>query len=50
MEISVSIEKPKEVIDLINRSLLAKKLGMTEEAIALNQGKSFAGIIWRYVD
>lgn len=31
----MSIEKPQEAIDLINRSLLAKKLGMTEEAIAL---------------
>lgn len=31
----MSIEKPKEVIDLIKRSLLAKKLGMNEEAIAL---------------
>lgn len=41
------IEKPQEVIDLINRSLLAQKIGMNEEAIALNQIALHKYSLWR---
>lgn len=41
------MEKPKEVLDLINRSLLAKKLGMAEEAIALNRLALQKYSLWR---
>lgn len=40
------IEKPQEVIDLINRSLLAQKIGMNEEAIALIKLAIVRYLIW----